>query len=179
MLLSTLTTTKKMDSCSYTYWSLALLKNASGDMDVSLVLVTVLLEGMERWSDQSATHAATDVKRLKKPTGILTAVWGLCSASDCCRWCQTVYSGWLCICERIQKKIFVLCKISTAAHFTVIISYHVYSKQTYNMYLVTHQHRFCSLHEFLRIWTNFAVCVIFRVEGSQESDFKYPQHPRV
>lgn len=35
-------------------------------MDVSLVLVTVLLEGMEKWSDQSATHAATDVKHLKK-----------------------------------------------------------------------------------------------------------------
>lgn len=144
MPLSPLTTTKKwilaLWNASYTYWSLALLKNASGDMDVSLVLVTVLLEGMEKWSDQSATHSTTDVKHLKKKnTGILTAVWGLCSASDCCRWCQTVCSDWRCICERIQKKIFVLSKVSTAAHFTVIISYHVYSKQIYNMYLVTQQ----------------------------------------
>lgn len=67
---------------------------------------------MEKWNDQSATHAATDVKtpKKKKNTGILTAVWGLCSASDCCRWCQTVCSDWLCICERIQKKMMFLAK---------------------------------------------------------------------
>lgn len=52
---------------------------------------------------ESHTVAHVDHQQ-QKAFGLLTGSWGWCSASDCCRWFQTVCSDWLCICETKQQK---------------------------------------------------------------------------